>query len=215
MNRLPQFIGVLAFLVLAAGMVYFVGAAGVLKAQSAPPQPALSSPSWQLDFTSDKPMRFVMTWASDNQLHIFWLIHYTVTNNTGEDLFFDPIIELRTDNGKILQTVAAIDPNMFDKLKQITGDPLLTNPMMMPGRILQGDDNARSSVALFTDIPDEARGFDVFVAGLSGETATQADPLTHQVVVLRKTLDLKYWTPGQAINISPNPQLISKDWVMR
>ncbi|HTV47153.1 MAG TPA: hypothetical protein VMG59_01785 [Phycisphaerae bacterium] len=194
----------------------FLGlAAGMLSAQSTPPVPALSSPSWQLDFVFDKPQRFVIASSADYRLHVYWAVHYTVTNNTGQDVFFNPIFELRTDTGRILKPVAVVDPALFAQLQKAVGDALMVNPMLMAGRLLQGDDNARSSAALFTDLPDDARGFDLYVAGLSGETATQMDPLTHKLVVLQKTLDLNYSLPGQAINIEPSPQLISRTWVMR
>jgi hypothetical protein len=215
MNRSLRQIGVLSAMVLAVGPMFFGVALGILHAQTAPPTPALSSLSWQLDSVFDKPQRFVVTSAADNRLHVYWVVHYTVTNNTGQDLFFNPIFQLRADNGRILEPVMVIDPGLFKQLKTVTGDALIVNPMLMPGRLLQGDDNARSSVVVFTDLPDEARGFDLYVAGLSGETATQEDPLTNQQVVLRKTLVLNYWLPGQAINISPDPQLVSQEWVMR
>lgn len=130
-------------------------------------------------------------------------------------MFFNPQFELIADNGKILAPVAAVAPRLFNKIKAVSAKPFLINPMLIAGRLLQGADNAKQSVVVFTHLPATARGFRLFISGLSGETATQKDPITGRNIVLHKTLVLHYWIPGHSIHITPRPQLLSHTWVMK
>jgi hypothetical protein len=81
--------------------------------------------------------------------------------------------------------------------------------------LLQGEDNAKDSVAVFPGLDAESRNFKVFVMGLSGETSEVVNPATKQPVLLQKTLELDYNIPGQAINVPPEPKLIATKWVMK
>jgi hypothetical protein len=81
--------------------------------------------------------------------------------------------------------------------------------------LLQGEDNAKDGVIIFTDIDSEARNFQLFVSGLSGETAEVKNPVTGKPVILQKTLELDYNVPGQAIGIQPRSELRAVKWVMK
>ena len=48
------------------------------------------------------------------------------------------------------------------------------------GRILQGEDNARESVVVWPASEHDVDAFEVFISGLSGETAVVMDPVTGQ-----------------------------------
>ncbi len=142
-------------------------------------------------------------------------MRYTVTNNTGQDLLFTPEFELMTDTGQIIKAGKGVDDSIFTQIQKLYKNPLLESPVDILGKILQGEDNAKDGVAIFTGVDPGARDFRFMVGGISGETAPVLDPVTHQKVVLHKTLVLDYAIPGQAIDIAPQPQFKSRTWVMK
>ena len=91
----------------------------------------------------------------------------------------------------------------------------------------------RTGVAIWTDIPAEVGTFDVFVGGLSGETATVKLPVPikasvtdvktgkkKQIVkkeaILSKTLQIRYRIRGDASARFQHPaKFTEKKWVMR
>lgn len=186
-------------------------------ARSLAPRPALASRSWQLDFSFSKPQRMRVMVGQGRQAHVVtcYYLRYTVVNNTGKDIFFVPRFEMLTDTGRVIAATSDISGKLFAAIRHRTGDAFLINPMLVAGRLLQGKDYARDSVAVFMGLTSKDRGFKIFVSGLSGETAVQTDPLTGKPVVLHKTLLLHYSVPGEAINLRPHPILLSKTWVMR
>ncbi len=214
LKRLP---GVALILTMVAWTAAGVSVTKTAWAKHPYPTPGLETRSWQITFTWHRPMRLMMFVGAGakRRLKTFWFLRYTVANNTHRNLFFIPRIELVADTGKIIRPVITVSPKMLKKIRTATGDPFIINPALIAGRLLQGADNARESVAVFTGIPAAARAFRIFIGGLSGETAVQKNPLTHKPVVLHKTLVLHYWIPGKAIRIRPRSRLLSKKWVMR
>jgi len=102
----------------------------------------------------------------------------------------------------------------------------------MAGKILQGEDNAKSGVAIFRDFDPQTGTFDVFVGGLSGLTVivdlpveisvTQTDAFgkSREVklsqLLLSRTLKLTYSVPGEPpLRIRQGAGLIEQTWVMR
>ncbi len=181
------------------------------------PRPSLVARSWQIHFQHSAPRRLIVVRGKGTAQHVikYWFMTYTVVNNTHKDLFFNPQVELIADDGKIIAPVVAVAPRLFKKIKAVSASPFLVNPMLIAGRLLQGADNAKQSVVVFANLPPMARGFRIFVSGLSGETAVQQDPVTDQNIVLHKTLVLHYWIPGHAIHLTPKPMLLSHKWVMK
>jgi hypothetical protein len=104
---------------------------------------------------------------------------------------------------------------VFNKIKELYKSDLLLSPTAIYGKLLQGEDNAKDGVIIFSDIDPAARDFRLFVAGLSGETAEVKNPLTGKPVILQKTLELDYNIPGEAIGIDPHSQLRATHWVMK
>ena len=172
------------------------------------PEPSMVQVSWQLDFKNSAPERIVV----DGKTYYF--VRYTVTNNTGQDLLFTPDFQLTTDTGQVVAGNRGVRRQVFDKIKDIYGN-LLLSPFEVLGPILQGDDNAKDSVAIFGNLDADTRSVRIFISSLSGETATVNDPLTGKTVVLHKTLELAYDLPGEQIGIDPQPKLKSKRWVMK
>ncbi|NNM87271.1 MAG: hypothetical protein HKL95_02000 [Phycisphaerae bacterium] len=207
---------VMASVAVTCGVALMLSAVGA-QARPLAPRPALASRSWQLHFSFSKPQRLRVVAGHGHQAHVVtcYYLRYTVVNNTGKDIFFVPRFDMVTDTGRIIPAKVDITGKLFGAIRHRTGDAFLINPMLVAGRLLQGKDYAKDSVAVFMGLTNKDRGFKIFVSGLSGETAVQADPVTGKPVVLHKTLLLHYSVPGEAINMKPHPILLSKTWVMR
>ena len=69
--------------------------------------------------------------------------------------------------------------------------------MDVVGRILQGEDHARESVAIWPAGEEPVNEIRIFVAGISGETATAEHPISGEPVILRRTRMITYHLPGR------------------
>jgi len=198
----------------------------------AAPQPKVIPTEWELDvvYQPPKPIRVHVPGEAAEQT--FWYVLYSVTNNTGDDRTFVPQVTLYTDTGQIRQGDEGIYPSVFAAIKNRYNSPYLMDLSRITGKILQGEDNARDGVAIFQDFDPAARSIDVFIGGLSGETAVVALPTKVLVdetdvrgetrralrdsLVLHKTLQLTYQVPGEAAaRFSVEPRLSNKQHVMR
>jgi hypothetical protein len=151
----------------------------------------------------------------------YWYMRYTVVNNTGKDILFAPTFEIVADTGTVQEAFKEsnnkdnIPSIVFEKIKEQVGNPLLQSPVAVYGKLLQGEDNAKDSVIIFPAFDPEARDFQLFAMGLSGETAEVKNPVTGKSVILQKTLELDLKLPGQAIGIAPKTQVTAIKWVMK
>lgn len=186
----------------------------VARVQAAPEAPVVPL-TWELNFKYQAPERIILTLPGKTEPQTFWFFRYTVTNNTGKDLLFTPEIQLLTDTGQILTSGKNGANAAYDDIKQLYKGTLMDSPIQILGKLLQGEDNAKESVAVFAGVDADARIYKLQVSGLSGDTAVVENPLTKEKVILRKTLVVTYEIPGQAIGIDPQPQLKSTTWVMR
>ncbi len=213
--------------------VSFAGAVVLLAALAgAAPKPSEVSLSWQLDieFQDPQPVRVMLPGKEMPQT--FWYMLYTVTNRNDTDQNFIPQFVLYTDTGQVLRAGRKIPTAVFDKIKQIHNDPLLKGMAGITGKLLQGADNAKSGVAIWSDIDPVAGAFDIFVGGLSGETVevklpkavkvTEMGPdgkmhtVTKKSIRLAKTLQLRYKLPGEAVSRKfSTTKLAEKKWTMR
>ncbi len=195
---------------------------------AAAPTPALVPPpgTWQLEveFHGD-PQRIEILLPGDAKPKIYWYLLYTIINNTGQDLDFYPEFYLYTDTFKLYN--ADINPRkeVFDQIhsRYEKNIPLLEHPSKITGKILQGKDNARDSVAVFEEFDPQAKKAYIFIAGLSNETAPVQYPVSGgedgkkiKEVLLRKTLMLEYHVPGDAITPEKRVMLYrNRQWIMR
>lgn len=190
---------------------------GQAAARSPYPRPAVISRTWQLTFKWHRPQRFLLippAHASRGR-QVYWAMRYAVINHTNRSRFFYPRIEMVTGTGQIIRAGKGVSDNIFHKIKHEYHDSFLQSDRMIIGRLLRGRENGKEGVAIFTGLDKGARSFRIFITGLSGDTAVQKDPLTGKSVVLRKTLELKYHIPGQAIGIKPHLRFDGQKWVMR
>ena len=179
----------------------------------AAPEPSVVPVSWELNLKHGPIERLFFT--VDGKKKTFWYMRYTVINNTGKDILFTPSVELMTDTGQVQEAFKDVPKEVFQEIKKLYNNKLMESPNNIVGKLLQGEDNAKDGVVVFGDIDPDARDFQIFMSGLSGETAEVKNPVTGKVTVLQKTLVLDYNIPGQAINIDPQPQYKGSHWVMK
>lgn len=232
-----------------------VSATTILRAE---PQPTPAPTKWELTFKPDQLQKIT---ASDRsgQSKTYWYLIYRVVNNTGEDVDFLPVIERVSDittelpadkaeqspdkASKLIvdPAITGIDPNVFKAIKQRHARtyPLLVSPVEVIGRIRQGIDNSRESVAVFKDLDPRVSKFTIYVGGLSGERQTLPNPSYRKpakapegevaapaaptpdeknspVFIIQKTLALPYALPGDgSTRRYATPALGRPEWVMR
>lgn len=214
------------------GVLAAVGQTGTTPADSGPPTPGMAPTSWELEFKHEALQSIRVVPPGETQPQTFWYLLWTVTNRSGADQLFVPDFILYTDTGQILRAGMGVPRAVFTAIKKRHNNPLLNNLADITGRILQGSDNAKDGVAIWTDYDPAARDFDIFVGGLSGERARVKlpAPITveekgddgklHEVVkhevVLAKTLRLAYRLLGEAESrLGKEPTLTETEWVMR
>ena len=184
--------------------------------------------SWQLDFRFHDLQRIDVRLPGDRHATSYWYMLYTVTNNTGRDVEFYPTFELVTDTMQVVTAGDEISPSVYDAIRGRHKKmyPFFRTPIDASGKVLQGADNARTSVAVFHDFDANASSLKVFVAGLSGEIERLGNPVydenqpesaqNRRFFTLRKTLAIGYDLPGDPqTRRSAEPMRRGWDWVMR
>ncbi len=175
----------------------------------AAPEPAVVPMTWELTFKNQLPERIVVEGKT------YWYVRYTVSNNTGRDVLYTPDFEITTDSGQAIAAYKDVPKDVFGKIKELHGATLLQSHTEILGKLLQGEDNAKDGVIIFAGLEAEARVLNLFISGISGETAEVKNPMSGAVVVLQKSLVLEYSIPGEAVRIDPRPTLKSTKWVMK
>ncbi len=203
--------------------------------------PGQGARSWQLDFDFVDPQTITVKLPGADKPQTFWYMLYTVTNNTGREVPFLPRFELMTNTMRVLPGDPGVHPLVFAAIQKRhrPTHPLLVEPVKMMGRLLQGADNARSSVVIWPQFDIKANQFTVYVAGLSGEAkllpnpdykpgqpeyktktlpsgATVRVPVNLRYFTLRKTLALRYLLPGDLkTRDTAHAGRLGMEWIMR
>jgi len=196
------------------------------------PKPLTVPLQWQLEIELGDFRPIAVRLPDKKEDQIFWYLRYTVTNRSGDDRVFVPEVILYTDTGEIVRAGKQTPMAVFNKIKALYNDPLMKIPTAMTGKLLQGEDNAKSSVAIWPDFDPNAGKVSIFLGGLSGETTSvnlpapiivvepdwrgQERPVTKDKLLLVKTLELQYAIPGEkAARRHLAPKLTKQHWVMR
>jgi hypothetical protein len=223
--------------------VIVVGAVGTWLGveAAAAPVPSLAPKSWELRFDFGDPQTITVQMPGYDKPQTFWYMLYTVTNTSGQEVQFLPRFELMTNTMQVLQGNPGIHPFVLQAIKRRhrPTHPLLVEPVKVMGRLLQGPDNAKSSVAIWPQIGVRANQFTVYVAGLSGESVLVRNPnhkrdkdeyLTKKLddgteirmlvnpkfFTLRKTLAIRYILPGdEQTRMTAKAGRLGKEWIMK
>jgi hypothetical protein len=194
------------------------------------PKPSPVPVDWELDFKFQDLKRILMC-VPGQKPQIYWYMIYTVSNNTGQDVVFHPEFTLVTNTLKVLPAMVNVEPEVFKAIKNEYKStyPWLEHPSKVIGKILQGKDNARDSVAIWPDFDPKATSVNVFAGGLAGEIVAVPNPAfvpgksdpkkIPPQFVLRKTLRIHYAMPSDTANRNQTtPSRAGQsaiEWVMR
>lgn len=206
-----------------ASIVFFATAV-VAAAPVAGPRPR----TWQLDVRFHDPQRISVHVAGDERPTEYWYFLYEVTNNTGRDVEFYPSFEIVTNRLEVIEAGDWVHPKAYDAIfaRHVKEFPFLARPTEVTGRLLQGEANARASVAVFRMFDARASGFTVYGSGFSGDierlrvpesidAAGDAGPQPPSFL-LRRTLAIRYQLPGDArTRGDAKPIRRGRQWVMR
>lgn len=179
------------------------------------PEPSIVPRSWDLDLQV-QTLRPILVQAPNGVFEPYWYLPYKVTNHTGDERQFVPEFVMATDQGDILDAGVGVPPHVFEAIKKKLGNPLLESPNEVIGRLLQGNDFAKESVAIWRHPGHDIDQVRIFASGFSGETVRVANPVTRDTVVLRKTWMQVFELPGTLESIDRATVLPGPiSWVMR
>ena len=194
----------------------------------AAPQTEVATTSWQLDFKFHDPQRIVLQLPGQDEPSIYWYVLYTVTNNTGQDVQFFPSFKLVTDNLQVVDGGDEVSPTVYSTIfdRHRPEFRFITTPAKVTGLLLQGEENSRTSVAVFKDFDPGASEFTMYVGGLSGEIARTPNPsfdpkkpesdTNPRGFVFRRTLAVTYAFPSdESSRVVASPIRKNREWVMR
>lgn len=196
----------------------------ITSVSTAQPTPAIvqGPDQWTVDVTFEHPQQIML--QRTGKPEVFWYTILSVTNNTAQDVHFFPKCELMTDTFQILPAGRNVPPAVFQLIKRRHKHkyPLLERLERTSSRILQGEEHAKDLALIWPDFDAQATAIQIFIAGLSNETAviehpTEKDQAGQAVkVYLRKTLELAYKLKGDpALRPYLKVTYKDKDWVMR
>ncbi len=181
----------------------------------AAPEPAIVPRSHELAFTHGKPQPIAIR-NTQGDIAWYWYMTYKVTNTTGKDRLFLPEVTVAYDDGKAILTGRDVPATVFKQIVRREHNPLLKSSLAVVGKLLQGEDFARESVAIWPHFGKNVKEMRIFIAGLSGETVKMTLPKSKKQVLLRKTLMLVYGMPGTDVHPQDQPVLKRTErWIMR
>lgn len=206
-------------------------------------EPSIINPTWEFELEVKNPQPIAV--PGDNGRTVwYWYLPYKVVNHTNEDRLFIPEVSVMDNHGRIVTAGRKIPQNVFPAIAQRLGNPLLESPDDVLGRLLQGEDFAKESVAIWPASQRDVDEFTVFFAGADGETKpllspstgkpvlqAAVDPITGEAVIdedgnavmqpvmVQRTRTFTYATPGtltsnRKLRLQP-VQLLSESVVMR
>ncbi len=195
-------------------------------ASSSAPEPAVvqEPQQWTLDVTFEHPKLIMLQPGVDGKPRRFWYVIITLTNNTNDDVDFYPKCELMTDTFQIISAGKNVSPAVFEQIKRRHQSkyPFLESLEKAGNKILQGRDNSKDIAIIWPDFDAQAQNIQIFITGLSNETAVinhpvQKDEAGNPVkVFLRKTLELNYSLRSDpALRSDVDITYKGKRWVMR
>ncbi len=187
-----------------------------IRAALAAPEPEVIPIRWEVRATFS-PIR-VVTVETPAGPAAYYYMTYTAQNNSGQDVLFAPTFDMVTDSGQIVRSGKGINADTTKAVMAAANNAELQDQIAIIGPLLQGEENAKSGIAIWTAEDLRPGEFTVYAAGFSGESVTVKPPAPKDAegVVLRKTRSLTYKAIGDASKLRGEPIAITEDrWVMR
>ena len=192
----------------------------------AAPEPAIvpAPHEWTLDVKFEHPQQIITRIPGAKHPQCFWYIILTVTNKTGMDVELYPKVEMMPDTFQLVPACTKVPKKVFKEIKSRHKStyPFLESLEKMDAKILQGEDNTKDIVMIWPDFDNKAKDINIFIGGLSNETAVIKSPTLKnengesQDIFLRKTLELSYTIAGDpAFRADAKVVYNDKRWIMR
>lgn len=186
-------------------------------AAPAAPEPAPVATRWEFTYENG-PLRLAWIETDEGPRPYFYLT-YRVTNYWGSDLLFAPDVQLVTDTGEVQRSGQGVSASVTQAVLDMLDNPLIESQINILSTVLEGPEHARDGVVIWPAKDLDVDEVTVYFGGLSGEFDAYVvgretdDPHRY---TLRKTLMLRYSTPGELTNRGPRPlELVEERWVMR
>jgi len=183
----------------------------------AAPEPAPVATRWEFTFENG-PLRLAWIDTGEGPRPYYYLT-YRVTNYWGSDLLFAPDVQLVSDTGEIQRSGQGVSAAVTQKVLDMLDNPLIESQINILSTVLEGPEHARDGVVIWPARDLDVDDVTVYFGGLSGEFNAYIvgretdDPHRY---TLRKTLMLRYSTPGELANRGSRPlELVEERWVMR
>lgn len=175
------------------------------------PKPREVPVRWELNFKPG-PLRLYI----DSQNRPWWYFTYEVVNRTGRDRVWAPLLVLYNDQGEILRSGTNVPLSVTNEILDLLGNPLLMPQNQVIGNLLQGPENAVEGLAVWPANFLNVTEMNLFIAGISGETAEASNPVTGEKVIFQKTLQIDYVIPGDPLARGSDPVTVQDQrWIMR
>ncbi len=182
------------------------------------PEPDPVARRWELKVELG-PMRVTtlpVQMAGGTENRSFFYTTYRVTNRSGNDVLFAPSFELAFGNGKPIRSGRDVPSDVTKTLLTKMQNPFLQDQIAIIGQLLQGEENARDGIVIWSAESLAPEKLTMYAAGFSGETATVILPDSKTKTVLRKSLMVRYDTGGDMGGRGDKPLGAAEQrWIMR
>jgi len=202
--------------VLALVMLTGLPVGAVASRALAAPEPEVIPNRWEVRSTFS-PIR-VVTVETPAGPTAYYYMTYTAQNNAGQDVLFAPTFDMVTDDGQVIRSGKGVNAEATKAVLAAANNAELQDQIAIIGPLLQGEENAKAGIAIWTAENLRPGEFTVYAAGFSGESVTVKPPTPKDAegVVLRKTRSLTYKAIGDAANLKGGSIPVTEDrWVMR
>ena len=180
---------------------------------------------WTLKTVYTQPEQILLKLPGQQNPQRFWYVILSLTNEgPQEEVDFYPVCQLITDTFQVIPADKKVLRPVFEaiKKKHQGSYPYLESLDFKDHRIARGKDNTRDFAIIWPDFDAKAKQINLFVGGLSNETAVIVLPTLKdedgnpKKIFLQKTLHLKYTVAGDShLRSSITIKEAEKDWVMR
>ncbi len=130
----------------------------------------------------------------------YFYMTFKVINNSGTDLLFAPAFEMSTGEGDVIRSGRDVPQLVTESLLKSTQNLYIQDQISIIGDMLQGEENARDGIVVWNAVDLNPEQVTVYVAGLSGETATVTAGDGKQKFTLRKTMQVDFSSPGDLVH---------------
>ena len=211
------------------GFVFYLAALAlsVSTAVAAYPEPEVvqKGKQWTLNVDYSAPEQITLQLPDQKKPQRFWYIILSVTNETSlDEVEFYPLCRLTTDTFQEIPADKQVSVVVFNTVKDKHKGtyPFLESLDFKDHRVSRGEDNTRDFAIIWPDFDPKAKRVNLFVGGLSNETAVVEHPEkkdedgNSEKIFLQKTLQLKYAVAGdEKLRATATMKEIEQSWVMR